>query len=288
MPTFDVRCDLEYETTGNADFVFAIEAATDPEQTVASEALVVSPMASRHTWRDPRTGNRLTKVTTRGGPVLVRYIAEVDLCRYRPLGHERELPVHALPTDVLPYIWPSRYCESDALMGLARRLFGHLTPGWSRIETICRWIRTNVQYQVGTSGPTHSARDVLLNGAGVCRDYAHIAIAFCRALNVPARFVTGYTMYDDPPPDFHAIFEVFLEDRWIMVDATQLAPETHFIRIATGLDAADCAFATIFGMVRMVRWSPEVFFHDPLIDASRLVQRDPRVDQLPHRLSLAA
>jgi len=102
-----------------------------------------------------------------------------------------------------------------------------------------------------------SARDVLTNKAGVCRDFAHLGITFCRALNIPARFVTGYTWYPDPPPDFHAIFEAYLGGRWILFDATELAPVTDLVRIATGKDASETAFSTIFGPVRMTHMSPD-------------------------------
>jgi transglutaminase-like putative cysteine protease len=99
---------------------------------------------------------------------------------------------------------------------------------------------------------------VLADRAGVCRDYAHLGISFCRALNIPARMVTGYTWYPDPPPDFHAIFEAYLDHRWILFDATQMAPLSDVVRIATGKDASETAFATLFGPVKMLRCSPEV------------------------------
>jgi transglutaminase-like putative cysteine protease len=138
------------------------------------------------------------------------------------------------------------------------RTFGSLPPGYHRVEAICQWIRNNIAYQIGSTGPTTTARDVLADRAGVCRDYAHLAISFCRALNIPARMVTGYTWYPDPPPDFHAVFEVYLEHRWILFDATQLAPLSDVARIATGKDAAETAFATLFGPVRMLSYRPEV------------------------------
>ena len=103
-----------------------------------------------------------------------------------------------------------------------------------------------------------SARDVLEGKAGVCRDFVHLGITFCRALNIPARFVTGYTWYNDPPPDFHAIFEAYLGGRWILFDPTELAPVTDLARIATGKDASETAFSTIFGPVSMTRMQPNV------------------------------
>jgi transglutaminase-like putative cysteine protease len=115
-----------------------------------------------------------------------------------------------------------------------------------------------VDYLVGSSTTTYSARDVLAIRAGVCRDFAHLVIALCRALNIPARFVTAYTKYEDPPPDFHAVVEAFLGDRWYLFDPTELAPISDLIRLGTGRDASDVPFATYFGAARLRRLSPLV------------------------------
>jgi transglutaminase-like putative cysteine protease len=143
-------------------------------------------------------------------------------------------------------------------MRMAQREFGNLAPGYSRVEAICRWIREHIQYQIGTSNPNTSAADVVVQRAGVCRDFAHLAIAFCRALNIPARFIAGYANFPDPPPDFHAVFEAFLGGRWYLFDPTDLAPRNQVTRIGTGRDATDVAFATIFGTAQMTQMSPKV------------------------------
>ena len=154
----------------------------------------------------------------------------------------------ALPADVVPYLYPSRYCEADKLVRLARHEFRTLQPGFSRVTAICNWIHDNVEYLRGSTNPHTSAYDTVTERAGVCRDFAHLAIAFCRAVAIPARFVAGYA-YALEPPDFHAYFEAYLDGRWYIFDPTRLAPQTGLIRIGTGRDAADTSFATLFGAV---------------------------------------
>jgi transglutaminase-like putative cysteine protease len=258
MKTLQIRCELDYLAAEDADYVFNIQAAQHPWQKILTEKLAVTPAASFMFGLHPSGLNRLAKMRGVAGELLVRYDATVEVDYPVPTGKEEEMTIAALPVTVIPYIWSSRYCESDAVLQVVGRTFGNLPKGYARVEAICQWIRDNIVYQVGTSGPTTSTRDVLVNRAGVCRDFAHLGITFCRALNIPARFVTGYTWYVEPPADFHAVFEAYLGGRWILFDATQLAPMTDFVRIATGKDAADTAFATIFGAVKMPRMNPAV------------------------------
>jgi len=131
------------------------------------------------------------------------------------------------------------------LVRLAQHEFGKLQHGFSRVTAICNWIRNNVEYLRGSTNPLTSAYDTATERAGVCRDFAHLAIAFCRALLIPARFVAGYA-YALQQPDFHAYFEAYLDGAWYIFDPTRLAPQTGLIRIGTGHDAADTSFATIF------------------------------------------
>jgi len=163
-----------------------------------------------------------------------------------------EFPVARLPTDVLNYIYPSRYCQSDRLRSVAMREFGQLWQGYSRVHAIQEWVRQRVKFQSGSSNASTSAIDTLIDQAGVCRDFAHLMISLCRALNIPARFATGIDYGADPalgPTDFHAYVEVYLDDRWYIFDASGLAIPMGFVRFGTGRDAADAAFATIFGSV---------------------------------------
>jgi len=258
MKTLQIRCELDYQATEDADYVFNIQAAHHPWQRIISENLTVEPMSPFAFGLHPTGMNRLAKMRAPAGDVKVRYEATVEVNYPLPTGQEQEMNIANLPVEVIPYIWSSRYCESDAVLQVTARTFGQMPRGYQRVEAICQWIRQNIVYQVGTSGSTTTTRDVLVNRVGVCRDFAHLGITFCRALNIPARFVTGYTWYTEPPADFHAIFEAYLGGRWILFDPTELAPLTDIVRIATGEDAADTAFATIFGAVKMPRMDPAV------------------------------
>ena len=258
MKTLQISWELDYLADTDADYVFNLQAAHHSWQKIVSENLELSPDAPLAVGLHPTGLNRLVKTRSSPGEFQVRYNATVQVNYPLPTGNEQEMAIADLPVEVIPYIWSSRYCESDAVLQVAGCTFGHLPKGYQRVEAICQWIRQNIVYQIGTSGPTTSTREVLVNRAGVCRDFAHLGITFCRALNIPARFVTGYTWYAEPPADFHAIFEAYLGGRWILFDATELAPMTDLVRISTGKDAADTAFATIFGQVKMPRMNPAV------------------------------
>ncbi|MET0168083.1 MAG: transglutaminase family protein [Burkholderiales bacterium] len=263
MKVFDVDCELVYAVNGEpADFIFNIEAAHHPDQRILEERLTSEPKYDFEHHVDAGTGMRLARLVAKPGQLTIRYRALVETRYHRPTGHEEEVPVRLLPLEVTRYLWPSRYCESDSLQRLAMVHFGDLSKGYGRVESICQWVRENVQYAIGTSTPSTSVRDVLVNRAGVCRDFAHLCIALCRALNIPARLVTGYAQYEDPPPDFHAMFEAYLGGRWILFDSTRLSPEEDLIRIATTRDAADAAFATLFGPIKFVSWRPDVYDAD--------------------------
>lgn len=251
--------ELSYNVLQPSDFVFNIEAARNQYQRIIEETLSFDPPLPFEQFTDPLLGNRFVRIRANPGTLKVSYRATVGL---HYLGSDpaviQESPIAMLPMETISFIFPSRYCQSDLLMRMAQREFGNLAPGYSRVEAICRWIREHVQYQVGSSNPNTSAADVLVQRAGVCRDFAHLAIAFCRALNIPARFIAGYASFPDPPPDFHAVFEAFLGGRWYLFDPTDLAPRNQVTRIGTGRDATDVAFATIFGTAQMTRMSPKV------------------------------
>jgi transglutaminase-like putative cysteine protease len=160
--------------------------------------------------------------------------------------------VAKLPGPVLPYIYPSRYCQSDRLLRLAVKEFGHLWQGYARVQAIRDWVLNRVTFQSNTSTGITSAVDTLVEEVGVCRDFAHLMIALCRAVNIPARFATGIDYGADPvlgPTDFHAYVEVYVGDRWYLFDPSGVAIPMGFLRFGTGRDAADAAFATIFGGV---------------------------------------
>jgi transglutaminase-like putative cysteine protease len=244
--------ELHYDVAPpEADFIFNIHAAHTPQQTVVVENLQIDPPVPYTVETDPCTRNRYLRLKSGGGPLCVRYEATVDLEHHvASPGELNEVPVRDLPISVLPYIYPSRYCESDRLHKLANTKFGNLTPGYGRVQAICDWVRQHARFESNTSGGTTSALDTLVDAAGVCRDFSHLMIALCRALNIPARFATGIDYGANPrlgPTDFHAYVEVYLGHRWFMFDASGTAIPMGFVRFGTGRDASDCAFAMLFG-----------------------------------------
>jgi len=162
-----------------------------------------------------------------------------------------QVPVENLPPDVLRFLLASRYCEVDRLLDVAGNLFGNSQPGWARVQAVCDWVHANVAFGYHFANPTKTAMEVYSSGTGVCRDFQHLAITFCRCLNIPARYATGYLgdigVPVVPPPDFSAWFEVYLQDRWWTFDARNNKPRIGRVLMATGRDAADVAITTSFG-----------------------------------------
>jgi transglutaminase-like putative cysteine protease len=244
---FHVGCDLNYNVSGPSAFVFNVSVVNNAFQRVLEERFTTTPPVDVNESHSPIEEKRHHRFLTGAGPLRVVYTATVELSHHiQAADNVPETPPGAISEDVIPYLYPSRYCESDMLVRLAHHEFGKLQPGFSRVTAICNWIHDNVEYLRGSTNPLTSAYDTATERAGVCRDFAHLAIAFCRALSIPARFVGGYA-YALNPPDFHAYFEAYLDGRWYIFDSTRLAPQTGMIRIGTGRDAADTSFATIFG-----------------------------------------
>lgn len=161
-------------------------------------------------------------------------------------------PIAELPDDVLVYLMASRYCELDHLTGLAAQQFGHLPKGWQMVAAIVAYTHYALRFDYGLARPTRSAQDALREGTGVCRDYAHVAIALCRAMSIPARYATGYLgdfgmPYDPSPMDFSAWFEAYIGDRWYTFDARHNKQRIGRVVMARGRDAADAALITSFG-----------------------------------------
>jgi transglutaminase-like putative cysteine protease len=271
MKTFHIDCELTYDVLQQTLFMLNIAVPSSDSQYVSAESITTTPDLEVERLQAPGSPNRLLRFNAPPGPLTIRYLANVDVHRALPDPAAREVPVAEMPADVLPYLVATRYCESDLLFARACAEFSQVRPGYSRVEAICEWIRSNIAYSVGTSTPLSTAQDALAVNAGVCRDYAHIAIAFCRALNIPARFVTGYARYKEPPPDFHAVFEAFLDDAWYLFDPTQLSPVADLVRIGTGGDAAEVPFATFFGAARLRYLSPLVELAAPSDAAHVLV-----------------
>jgi transglutaminase-like putative cysteine protease len=246
---------LQYEvTTPGTDFIFNVHAAQTRQQQVVSESLQLSQNLIAQMDVDAVTHNRYLRINALTGPLHLCYQGTVDIAHWQhAVAPIKEVPVAQLPGTVLPYLYPSRYCQSDRLHKLAVSEFGHLWQGYSRVQAICDWVHQRIKFQPNTSSSTTTAEDTLIERVGVCRDFAHLMIALCRAVNIPARFATGIDFGADlalGPPDFHAYVEVFLGGRWCIFDPSGTAIPQGFIRIATGRDAADAAFATIYGSVQ--------------------------------------
>lgn len=254
-----IRMELEVGLTfeidpAGADFVFNIHAARTPCQTILAERFDVSQVVPQRLYTDAVSGNRYMRLRAQPGELKVSYAATVDLRHHFAQPEQiAEVPVHDLPPEVIGYIYPSRYCQSDLFVALATSTFGGLKQGYCRVMAIQEWVRKNVTFRSRSSGTTTSAIDTLNSKLGVCRDFAHLMIALCRAVNIPARFATGTDYGADPalgPSDFQAYVEVYLGYRWYIFDPSGTGVPMGFVRFGTGRDAADVSFATIFGGVR--------------------------------------
>jgi transglutaminase-like putative cysteine protease len=248
--TIDLHYELGFQ---GADFVFNIHAAKTASQTIINEQLVISQQVPHTIQTDPATCTRYLRLTGAPGPLHISYKAVLDIKQQVDQPDLiQETPIAKLPLSALTYIYPSRYCQSDRLAALAMSEFGHLPKGYRRVEAIRNWVNKHVTFKGNTTNSATAALDTLIDRVGVCRDFAHLMIAICRALNIPARFTTGIDYGADPLlglTDFHAYVEVFLGDRWYLFDPSGTAIPMGFVRMATGRDAADVAFATIFGTV---------------------------------------
>jgi transglutaminase-like putative cysteine protease len=171
----------------------------------------------------------------------------------------REVPIGELPPETLRYLMGSRFCEVDLLSAAAVELFGETPSGWARVQAICDWVQARVTFSYAQARSTRTALDVFTERVGVCRDFQHLAITFCRCLNIPARYSAGYLGDIGVPPapypmDFSAWFEAYLEDRWWTFDARHNTPRIGRVLLATGLDATDVAITTSFGAAKLTHF----------------------------------
>ena len=248
---FQVGCELDYDVSTTSTCIFNIRAIENEHQQIIKSNLEIEPNCDRQEYTVPHVENSYLRLTVPEGKLLISYQATVDLHHdIEDKGNILELAPPDIPLDVIHYLYPSRYCQSDRLIKLAQDEFGNCQPGYAKVDAICNWIYNKVTYMSGSSNSHTSAYDTVTERAGVCRDFAHLGITFCRALNIPARFVSAYAWQLDPP-DFHACFEAYLGNKWYLFDPTRLAPIEGLIRIGTGRDAADTAFATFFGALQL-------------------------------------
>lgn len=238
---------IEYTVPAPTRFFINLHVLTAPGQRIERESLQLLPNDAVLLEQPAVAGAGRLVAITASSNLAVSYEADVactpDL---RPINDVANWPAAPLDHARASYLFPSRYCESDQLGRFAWQKFGsHGTP-YERASAVRDWIRANIAYVAGSTHAGTSACAILVQRAGVCRDFAHLGIALCRALNLPARYVTGYAC-DLQPPDMHAWFEVAIGPGWLVFDATGLAPINGLVRVAHGRDAADTAIVTAFG-----------------------------------------
>ena len=185
---------------------------------------------------------------------------EVDPNPEQMVPHDAfQHPVETLPPETLQFLMNSRYCEVDTLSPIAMELFGHIPPGGARVRAVLEWVNWKVQFGYHFARSTKTALDVYTERAGVCRDFQHLAVTFCRCLNIPARYATGYLgdirVPQRPPMDFSAWFEVYLDGRWWSADARFYEARIGRTLMATGRDAADVAITTSFGLAKLTTFA---------------------------------
>jgi transglutaminase-like putative cysteine protease len=264
--------DIRFETPCAVSVVALLNVHPSREADLLEpDELHVEPEVNLDKYLDS-FGNRCTRLVAPQGTLrfynstLIEDSGQLDAQDFSA----REIPVGELPTETLRFLLASRYCEVDLLTNTATELFGHLAPGYGRVQSICDWVHQKVTFGYGFARSTKTALDVYTERLGVCRDFQHLAITFCRALNIPARYATGYlgdigVPVSPDPMDFSAWFEAFLEHRWWTFDARHNRPRIGRVLMAAGRDAADVAITTSFGSARLTQFavvtdevSPEV------------------------------
>lgn len=237
-----VQAELTYSFAQDTQIIANIEAAHTGDQMVLTESLDIQPPAHILSDRTPY-GDRSIRAAF-SGEVTIKYTALVENNVRQLLPKSGRQHIWSeLPGEVLPFLLPSRFCPSDKFMRFAQREFGVAGDGVSRVMAVLEWIHRHVDYVAGVSNAETTAENTFVDRAGVCRDFTHLGITLSRALGIPARAVSAYAL-ELNPPDFHAIFEVFIENGWWLVDPTRLAPIEGIVRIGSGRDASDIAFLT--------------------------------------------
>ena len=246
---FSLGSELTYTAVRDTTLILGVEVQRIAGQHILREQFAVTPNASSESHEIGETRNRYRRLLLKPGRYSIRYEADVETLPVVQTPEDvAEVPVGELPLDVMNYLFPSRYVPSDELGRFAWRRFGDGPAGHAKVDAICDWIHDNVDYLEGSSDAFTTAHDTFTTRAGVCRDFAHLGITICRALGIPARFVSAYG-WKLEPQDFHAVFEAYLSGRWYLFDPTRLSPPEGVVRIGVGRDAADTALATWFGQL---------------------------------------
>ncbi|MAN74315.1 MAG: transglutaminase [Henriciella sp.] len=248
-----IDAQLDYRFPRECDVLLALRARPGSDQYVAEERLSSTGQSRLLDVRYATQNDRRNWMVAEG-EVSIRYTASVEVSRAPLALHGRSVPRRPrLPASVIGYLMPSHYSAGAALENFAWSQFGHLHGG-DQVVAMIDWIRNAFTYAPGASNAKTTAADTFASRAGVCRDYSHVLISFCRAVGIPARMVSAYAPGLNPP-DFHAVVDVWLDGDWHIVDPTGMAPPEKLVRIICGRDAADISFMTIFGEAELISQS---------------------------------
>lgn len=253
----DIGCRFEFDVARPTHGAMIVETHPDEDERVHGQQFVVQPDVPTHQYLDA-FGTRCRRITLPAGTVTLTYSAVVDDDgEIDPIDKDApQLDTADLPDETLVFLLPSRYCESDRLGDVAFREFGHIAGGWQRAQAISQWVHDRTTFDYGLASPYFTARNVLESHTGVCRDFTHLGVALCRALNIPARYVFGYLPdigVPDPgmPMDFCAWLEVYVGDGWYTFDPRNHQHRIGRVVVGRGRDAADVAMLTTFGHVQL-------------------------------------
>jgi transglutaminase-like putative cysteine protease len=243
-------CQLQFEAQAQAPLILMLRPRSGAGQTVIEEDLQFAPHLTATEYFD-LYGNACHRLLVPPGAFQITSTVTAETADMIDVNPNAAfVPVQSIPDDVLHFLLPSRYCQSDLLGKLAQEIVAGIDSGYDQVEAIRQWIHDHIEYQYDTSDASTSAIDTEQTRVGVCRDFVHLGIALCRSLTIPARMVVGY-LYQLDPMDLHAWFEAFVGDRWYTFDATQPEPRGNRIAIAYGRDAADVALANQFSLLTL-------------------------------------
>ena len=246
-----VACQLDYELKENAPLILMLRPQNGSEQKIIEENYLLNPPISFSEYQDVY-GNLCQRMIAPLGKLTIKTSSIVETQHHVEVNFKAGfVPVENLPNEAIIYMLPSRYCESDKLFSLAFEITRNLPLGYAQVDAIRQWVKTYIVYEYGRSSSSTSAFDTVQTKTGVCRDFTHLCLALCRALNIPARMVVGY-LHDLKPMDLHAWFEAYVGNKWYTFDATQDFPKGNRVIIAYGRDANDVAFASQFGDMELL------------------------------------
>jgi transglutaminase-like putative cysteine protease len=288
--TVRVGCRFVFETSQPVPIVLVVRPRPENHQVILQERLTFRGEDGAEEFPDAQ-GNINQRWVLPPGQTTIVHDALVRVSSLPDNFNQKTyyVPVENIPSAVLRYTLPSRYCDSDKMLSFSANQFGSIINGLDRVIAICNWVHQNIRYVTCSGRPDLSASEIMARGYGVCRDFAHVAIALCRAINLPARYVTGH-LPDigcvDPgtPMDFHAYFEVYLEHEWRTFDARYNTPRIGRVKIAHGFDAVDGSFATTYGQAVLTYFqvwayqvNPAVVSIGDPIDLSKRLDGTPQI-----------